>query len=586
MLSSHSTAALLLTLLCGLPSPTRTDFQEALARAQQWNQDGDKEAALRVLFRARADGLLGEADWETWRKAVLAIDGEMQERLSSERGHLKILDKIIEGYEGAGLPGLAEDMRGLAASLRPPQGSDGAEGAPQDPWQQYFAGAQAPYGEPSWVLEGGTLTSPGPNGGTQLWLGKGEVQGPSRITFDVLLGDGLGQAAIAFGVKDLNNYYVAELEATSDNLGNFWLYRISDNAPLSIGVFWKDLPQEQRTDWMTVELELNDPWFTWRHGEHVASALATGLSMSGPIGFFVSGGTTSKAPISIRNLKVEPLVHVSAAPAASSPGTEDIEQALANLEAKRGVPMALQQLWARRYAMQRDGVPAKLQRKVARALDRNDPEESRRHQLCSRLGRWASTEAAGYHAQGRSGLARDLLLDIESRLPDLVEWPAGLEREEVQVVEGASPVRTFRPVDMPALFAGAKRVQGGGDWTFKNDQLQSPKPETARAAQTLVSIAPYPGEFRAAFGVNLGAQGESAFLFGYENDSSYHSMETRVSEDGWFTIDFWHLTATGAQRLQHWSLRQADLPDAGEWVDLQLAVDAGEITLSLEDLPP
>ncbi|MEZ5976591.1 MAG: hypothetical protein R3E96_17605, partial [Planctomycetota bacterium] len=314
---------------------------------------------------------------------------------------------------------------------------------------------------------------------------------------------------------------------------------------MSFSGLWGDEKQEE---WIPLDVELYDDLLVMRHHNTSHSIPVKPGSLAGNVAISLSGDPENSDALQVRNFDVQPML--ARGGGMTLEGFESsVAQATADLETKKSREKALQRLWELRYqSASVTPVPdRKTLQQLGQLIDKNDPQESRRHQVMGSIAKMAAQQDAKDRKAGRNALADARMRWFAGLAPDLVGATVS-----GPVVEAAAPPPelTWTALDMDEVF---KDLDKEG-WVRSGDGVEAPAPKkelTDIWATSSVSVtgnvritAQVQFEGSTGFGMHFGDKSSSDFrtlsINGFDNKSvttSYFTGKWNPKKEGKIDIN-------------------------------------------------
>ncbi|MBK8976128.1 MAG: hypothetical protein IPM29_09390 [Planctomycetes bacterium] len=453
----------------------------------------------------------------------------------------------------------AGERRGAAgARIAATTGGGGAELLPE-----LLPGAVLPrlttrYVSAGWSLGASEVRSPRiEDGESALAIGASPEHGDERIEVEILIGDVPGSAALMFGVRDVEDYYLLQLTHNATVNGRVgWvsvdLYRFAGQGGVLQALTSAEVPSSgaTRSDWERIGAVVDGRIVTLEFAGRPVGRWECPTVPHGSVGLYVSGNTPNREPVGFRRLTIGPptprvLQSAAAEQAASADAAAvaawraELAAATAGAEAadadREG---ALRQIEAlRRTIFAR--IPERASRDLLRAecdaaLDRVDPVHAAAARTMRGLAGSLVDLAARYREAGLP-LAAARLLD---RAAAHDESATDAERRALQpAIDAVAAARREAELAASALdnrllnewFRGADQHFGPPGWIVDRQGATSPRldrefalligrvdPALPATARLQVALGPA-ADGQVAGGLAFGVRGENAFTIAIVN---------------------------------------------------------------------
>ena len=314
-----------------------------------------------------------------------------------------------------------------------------------------------------WKREASGIRSP-PLQNSVLMLGKSPVHGDDDLEIEIRIG-AHGKAALAFGVANISNFYLAEINLLEGGRSCLSLYQLSGRTDMKrLGETFFNLPVDAITSWLRLRVEVRGVNIVASVNGLGHAAIECPTKPHGSVGLFISDNSPNKKPVTFRNLSI---TAPAATPAATSDNYSPADQA------RQGLTTAESQLADKQTE---SGVVelCRVRHQLA-GIEVGDDSAA----MAARIGTLLTEHDILHrkHDDTRSGIA-GAYLDLGSRYLDgkrpraaLVLYEYALHHDRATAATKVDELRsTLAPAAKPADEATVQPVAADEDAT--NDQLR------------------------------------------------------------------------------------------------------------------
>lgn len=292
-----------------------------LAEARTLHGNGrDEDAALSLRDAKTALAKVADANVQkSLQKSIDALVAKVDplavKALEAEEAAARALLRAAKAYQARKWQRCAVPFLRQAAELSEKVAGkalqQAGDGATADTTAVWFGDAATFSGGGVWRLERGVITSPQVGPDSLGWRTSKTTKDQVRVSIESKTTAEPSKTALVFGMhpsKDGDAFYVLELRHMPGFSQLRLLHKSQDGDFKEIALLPLTMSRAERAGWVTLWVELRGDRIRAGIGDiESVEANAVTKSLDGCLGVFISGDTPWKAPISFRNLRVEPL---------------------------------------------------------------------------------------------------------------------------------------------------------------------------------------------------------------------------------------------------------------------------------------
>ncbi len=318
MIRALTLVTILLTVTAAAQDDPVTKARRLLGEAETLRKDGKPEAAAMRLRRAAETGA-EIADASTRRNVLTPIEKKLtkvdplrKKEIAARSGASRGLIREAEHEIKRGWHTTAQRLLDAANRITPGSADEAiqqlAGGGPKalkSLHDRYFGEAAHPIGETGWTVSADALVAPPLQRRPVMIVSKPQLGSKCTIRAEVMLGEGPGKMALAFGVTDELQYHLLELR---NDLGfsELRLYWWDGRSIHKLGNQLVTLTRKERANWLPIQIEVDGQSLRGTIGDEVEEVRGkTRVDTAGAFGIFVSGDSRNQDSVRARFVRVE-----------------------------------------------------------------------------------------------------------------------------------------------------------------------------------------------------------------------------------------------------------------------------------------
>ena len=418
-------------------------------------------------------------------------------------------------------------------------------------------------------------------------LAKSPRHADNRIRVELRIGPKAGKAALAFGVADENNYYLAELNQVEDTLSSLVLWKVTDDDMEWLEVAFFELTDERASDWAELTVDVRDREVTATiHGK--AARMTCDAAPYGGVGLWISGNSENADPVHFRGLRVEDLPTGSENEQDAEPAPENVlrgEIAAAESmfvdERDETAILQLLQTHADLSTIEDDSAREALAGTIDGLLSEHDPEFKRSREIRSEIATLylglaeqyagqdhplAALAILGWAAENDRDIPRQRIAEIEASVAE-AEAIAESEEEDAEFAAERAWLESFR-----------QYFKSG--WQWRDGSFASPELLDTHAACVTDEKHAFTGS--AFVETQVSEYAGAGLVFGWrsKHDFFYVGID-RQGETSSAVVARWK---NESWQFLYRELVETPLPDA--WSELSVAFHDGAIEFQVGEIGP